>query len=348
MEASVEALKNLVDSITEQAGKDGVTVNLQLVGFHSGSYENNWFSVSSENAAELKAYVDELASHIHDDKSNPAGDAYRTNYEAGLQNVYKWFAEHAGDLGEGQVVNKVYLVSDGIPNMFTRAFVHADADSHSYNSDYTDALGNTYTVPLDYIKGQTLTSDDGHTLIDAQGNYYGYDQHGQWSVQGQVQHAGITSTEFVFMPDYNGPKDPFDQASFNAAKAAYEAQHGQGSFPYTNTIQYYNAAAEAYILTHTGAYDKLLELVPGLEVNSAGFAGDGLNSDTLDRFDNTNGSDILHNSDDLHAVLDPEPCCPASLPVKTRSTAARAMMLSSATMFRIPTPTALLLKAWMP
>ena len=70
-------------------------------------------------------------------------------------------------------------------------------------------------------------------------------------------------------------------------------------------IHIYFIYARQYVLSHTDGYEKLLGMVPDLEMNSAGFAGSGLDGGTLDHFDNTGGGQILHNSHDLTEFLKP-------------------------------------------
>ena len=128
-----------------------------------------------------------------------------------------------------------------------------------------------------------MTSGDGHILIDSSGQYYGYNSEAQWTVLGTVKHAAVNQGDVHNLPDYKGPEyDPYNPL-FNSDA--------------------FNKAQEDYMKNYTQAFDKLKDM--GVEVNSGGFAGDGLDKNILDRFDNTNGSDILHNGDELDAFLDP-------------------------------------------
>lgn len=97
--------------------------------------------------------------------------------------------------------------------------------------------------------------------------------------------------------------------SANGAVINYDSLHHQpdwpASWPHNSYAPDYFIYAQQYVLSHTDGYEKLLDMVPGLEMNSAGFAGSGLDSGTLDHFDNTGGGQILHNSHDLNEFLKP-------------------------------------------
>lgn len=125
MDASLKALKTLVDSLSEQSAQEGIVVNVQLAGFADAATSQSWMQLTPSSAGELKAYLDTLASYVDAGKGSnaPTGTAYHTNYEASLQNVYKWFADHASDSTTDHVVNKVYFISDGVPNTLDVAFV---------------------------------------------------------------------------------------------------------------------------------------------------------------------------------------------------------------------------------
>ena len=272
--ASIEALKHLVDSMTEQSGQEGLVVNVQLVGFATESCENSWLKLTSDNAGELKAYLDTLATYVDAGKGSsvPTGDAYHTNYEAAFQNVYRWFAEHASDETSGPVVNKVYFLSDGSPNQLSVAYISQDGQGY-YRNTYTDSLGNVHSIPQDMVKGQVLTDSEGRILVDAQGNCYGYDRNGEWKpVEGTtVRFESVNQAVVDRLPDYQGPNN------------------------YEGWLDYVNG--------YTAAYDKLVNM--GVEVNSAGFRGEDLNEEVLNRFDNTLGADVLQSGDDLNVFLNP-------------------------------------------
>ena len=209
--SSVEALNNLIDSIAAQTAQGGLTVNIQLVGFHSGAFQHSWLSVTQDNVNELKNYVNELAGHIRD------GEASNTNYQAAFEKVCQWFAEQSAVLPvKGtEVVNKVYFISDGVPNSLT-------------------------------VNGAIVDYDSLHQQAD-------------WPA----------------------------------------------SWPHDSYAPDYFIYARDYVLSHTDGYEKLLNLVPGLEMNSAGFAGSGLDAGTLNHFDNTGGGQILQNNHDLTEFLKP-------------------------------------------
>ena len=209
--SSVEALNNLIDSIAAQTAQGGITVNIQLVGFHSSAFENSWLSVTQDNVNELKSYVNELANHIRD------GGASNTNYQAAFEEVCQWFAQQSAvpPVQGTDVVNKVFFISDGVPNAIT-------------------------------VNGAVINYDSLHR-----------------------------------QPDW------------------------PASWPHDSYAPDYFIYARQYVLSHTDGYEKLLGMVPDLEMNSAGFAGSGLDGGTLDHFDNTGGGQILHNSHDLTEFLKP-------------------------------------------
>ena len=209
--SSVEALNNLIDSIAAQTAQGGITVNIQLVGFHSSAFENSWLSVTQDNVDELKSYVNELANHIRD------GGASNTNYQAAFEEVCQWFAQQSAvpPVQGTDVVNKVFFISDGVPNAIT-------------------------------VNGAVINYDSLH-----------------------------------HQPDW------------------------PASWPHDSYAPDYFIYARQYVLSHTDGYEKLLGMVPDLEMNSAGFAGSGLDGGTLDHFDNTGGGQILHNSHDLTEFLKP-------------------------------------------
>ena len=331
--SSVEALNNLIDSIASQATQGGMTVNIQLIGFHSSAFENSWLSVTQDNVNELKSYVNELASHIQD------GGASSTNYEAAFQDMYQWFAEQSAvpPAPGSEVFNKVYFISDGVANSITvsgateridswtdrggetyhipadyqrgdvvtyqdewthetRTLIDKDGNYYGYTEsfawgklgqifhyspDYTDGLGITRTIPTDYVMGQTVTDPQGRVLIDASGHYYGSDKDGNWTIQGDITHKTVNYNDLFNQPDW------------------------PANWPHNSYAPDYYLYAQQYVLSHTNSYGKLLDLIPDLEMNSAGFAGSGLNKDVLDQFDNTDGSQILHNGDDLTEFLNP-------------------------------------------
>ena len=209
--SSVEALSNLIDSIAAQTAQGGMTVNIQLVGFHSSAFQHSWLSVTQDNVNELKNYVNELAGHIRD------GGASNTNYQAAFGEICEWFGK-LSDVSSAQgtdVVNKVYFISDGVPNSLT--------------------------------------------------------------INGAIVDYGSLHQQ----PDW--PAD----------------------WPHDSYAPDYFIYAREYVLSHTNGYATLLNQVPGLEMNSAGFAGSGLDAGTLDHFDNTGGGQILHNSHDLTEFLKP-------------------------------------------
>ena len=209
--SSVEALNNLIDSIAAQTAQGGITVNIQLVGFHSSAFENSWLSVTQDNVNELKSYVNELANHIRD------GGASNTNYQAAFGEICEWFGK-LSDVSSVQgtdVVNKVYFISDGVPNSLT--------------------------------------------------------------INGAIVDYGSLHQQ----PDW------------------------PASWPHDSYAPDYFIYARDYVLSHTDGYATLLNQVPGLEMNSAGFAGSGLDAGILDHFDNTGGGQILHNSHDLTEFLKP-------------------------------------------
>lgn len=105
MQASVKALKNLVDSIAEQSGKDGLTVNIQLVGFSNEAKDSGWITLTQNNVDDLKAYLATLAA-------TPFGEA---NYEAAFEKVLAAF--QALPESRGEVHNSVYFISDDNPNL---------------------------------------------------------------------------------------------------------------------------------------------------------------------------------------------------------------------------------------
>ncbi len=209
--SSVEALSNLIDSIAAQTAQGGMTVNIQLVGFHSSAFQHNWLSVTQDNVNELKNYVNELAGHIRD------GGASNTNYQAAFGEICEWFGK-LSDVSSTQgtdVVNKVYFLSDGVPNSLT-------------------------------VNGAI------------------------------VDYASL----------HKQPEWP-------------------ANWPHDSYAPDYFIYARDYVLSHTDGYATLLNQVPGLEMNSAGFAGSGLDAGTLNHFDNTGGGQILHNSHDLTEFLKP-------------------------------------------
>ena len=209
--SSVEALGNLIDSIAAQTAQGGMTVNIQLVGFHSSAFQHSWLSVTQDNVNELKNYVNELAGHIRD------GGASNTNYQAAFGEICEWFGK-LSDVSSAQgtdVVNKVYFISDGVPNSLT--------------------------------------------------------------INGAIVDYGSLHQQ----PDW------------------------PASWPHDSYAPDYFIYARDYVLSHTDGYATLLNQVPGLEMNSAGFAGSGLDAGTLDHFDNTGGGQILHNSHDLTEFLKP-------------------------------------------
>lgn len=333
--SSLEALNNLIDSIAGQTAQGGMTVNIQLVGFHSSAYENSWLSVTQDNANELKSYVNELASHIRD------GGANNTNYEAAFQEVYQWFAEQSAVVpAQGMdVVNKVYLISDGAPNSFTVS----GATERTVSDSYQDAWGNKYDIPADYKLGNEVTfydqwNDQSLTLIDQYGYYYGYNDYFEWTRLGQVfqyspeytDGAGtirtipadyvlgqvVTDSNDRVLIDSRGQYYGSDksgnwivQGTIVQKIVNYDSLFNQpdwpANWPHNSHDPNYYSCAQQYVLSHTGSYDKLLNLVPGLEMNSAGFAGSGLNTGILDHFDNTGGGQILQNSHDLTEFLKP-------------------------------------------
>ena len=147
MQASVEALKNLVDSLAEQSGKDGISVNVQLVGFNTTAEGTGWIALTGDNVDALKSYLDSLAK-------NPT---LQTNYEAALEKVLAAFQSLPDGQG-GDVHNSMYFISDGNPNfiMYEGAAV-----------GFTNAVSQGLFGEIGY-KGLYPAG------VDSQGNYTGF------------------------------------------------------------------------------------------------------------------------------------------------------------------------------
>ena len=102
LQASVEALKNLVDSLAGQSDKEGVSIHIQLVGFNNTAQGTGWINLNTDTASELKTYLDSVQA------------SGQTNYEAAFQQVLDAFSALPPDSGE--IHNSVYFLSDGNPN----------------------------------------------------------------------------------------------------------------------------------------------------------------------------------------------------------------------------------------
>lgn len=243
MQASVEALKNLVDNIAGQTG-EGLTVNIQLVGFSNLAQGDAWLSLNQDNVSELKGYLDSLARNM----------GGQTNYADAFQKVIDWFShqEPASD----SVHNLVYFVSDGNPNMLTH-----NGEAISFSSvadpDAAEALGYGGLVPRGY---------------DAASN--------MWS--------GFPTKEQLSQFSHDYP-----ELVAAAGGSEFKAFMSEAARQWTEFV---SGRSEEI-------YQKLVE--NGIDVHAAGFDGGGLDADILNRFDNSNGADILHNADELNALLNP-------------------------------------------
>lgn len=241
MEASVEALKNLVDKIAGQTG-EGLTVNIQLVGFSNTAQGEAWLSLNQDNVSELKGYLDSLAKNM----------GGQTNYADAFQKVVDWFShqEPASD----SVHNLVYFVSDGNPNMLTHNGA-AVGISGAADPAVAEALGYTGLVP----RGQAGDKWTGFPTEEQQAQF----------------------------------KHDYPELVAAAGGSVFKAFMAEAGRQWTE-----------FVTGQSGEiYQKLVE--NGIDVHAAGFGGGGLDADILDRFDNTDGADILHNADDLNALLHP-------------------------------------------
>lgn len=243
MQASVEALKNLVDSLAEQSEQPGLTINIQLIGFNNEAVNSNWLTLTPDNVGELKSFLDDLAR-------NPAG---QTNYEAAFEKLLAAF--QAPPEGQGDVHNSVYFLSDGAPN-----FMMVEGKALSFTAALTqgklEELGYNGLFPA----GK-----------DSSGKYTGFPTEDQQTLFAQ-EHPDLVQA---------------------AGGSVYKAFMAEATRQWSE-----------FVADHGGSlFDQLTKL--GVEINAGGFAGPDLDQDTLDKFDNTDGSQILHNADDLNALLNP-------------------------------------------
>ena len=241
MEASVEALKNLVDSIASQTG-EGLTVNIQLVGFSNAAQGEAWLSLNQDNVSELKGYLDSLAKNM----------GGQTNYADAFQKVVDWFShqEPASD----SVHNLVYFVSDGNPNMLTH---------------------NGAAVGMSAVADPAVAEALGYTGLVPRG------------------HADNQWTGFPTKEQQEQFKHDYPELVAAAGGNVYKAFMAEAGRQWTEF-----AAGQSEEI-----YQKLVE--NGIDVNAAGFGGGGLDADILNRFDNTDGADILNSADELNALLNP-------------------------------------------
>ena len=247
MQASVEALKSLLDSLADQSGKEGLTINIQLVGFSNTAQGTGWITLTGDSVDSLKAYLNNLTA------------SGQTNYEAALHKVMEAFSSLPPSAG-GEVHNSVYFLSDGNPN-------HLIVDGK--------ALGFS-----DILK-QGLIDDVGYTGLcpagkDAAGSWTGFatkDQLDQFAKEHPDSVAAAGGKVF-----------PAFMAEATRQWSDFVSEHGKTIF------------------------DRLTEL--GVKVNAVGFAGNDLDKDILDKFDNTDGSQILGSAGDLHELLHPRDVIP--------------------------------------
>lgn len=243
MQASVESLKNLLDSLADESGKSGLSVNIQLVGFNNSAQDSGWIGLNPDTLGEVRSYLDSLASH-------PKG---QTNYEAAFEKLLAAFQSPPS--GSGEVHNSVYFISDGSPNI---------------------VMHNGESVSLSDAMAKGIIGELGYTGlypqgVDTKGDFTGF------PTPAQLQEFAIEHPELV---EAAGGK------VFVAFQA--EAAHQWNEF----------------VAGHgNDIFSQLTDM--GIEVNSAGFAGSDLGKGTLDKFDNTDGSQILHNAGDLNAMLHP-------------------------------------------
>ena len=198
-----------------------------------------------------------------------------------------------------------------------------------YTEEYFPGGAEYFTIPADYKLGDVIKTDwpidygpSGPiygVLIDAQGNYYGITADG-WTVKGTVfqtkyssEYTDAKGNTYTFDPRH-APGEVVSNAEGKTLIDAQDNYYGYdsaGNWVVLGQLAYgtktYEELGDAqYVLEHTGSYDKLLDQVPGVEVNSVGFAGaGGLQPGILDRFDNTDGCQLITNPDQLQDILEP-------------------------------------------